>query len=130
MHAITVGSVGTEFERIMNTLGGGAGCIVVKSWEPALVLDTPRIMQMSGRYLVWLNAVYNKQPMHEAVARIIGDLGWGPDAVWMITFTWALWYGRDQHLAKYGVYPIDMDAWLTACFTIEGNIAGVLEREY
>lgn len=66
-----------------------------------------------------------------AAASIISDFGWGTASVGLITFHWAMYEGWKEHLRKYGKEPVNIAAYLEACFDADlENINEVLKKEY
>lgn len=105
--------------------------VQTQDYEPWVILPVyPSGFEMaSSKLLGWLGAEKSKPPMHFAISQVIQRLGWCKDTVWMGTFLWAIWYGRDMYMLKHGHYPVDMDKWLEACFTAD-NLEAVLEQEW
>ena len=74
---------------------------------------------------------YSRMFTHSAAQLIILDFGWGSAATGLITFHWAVYEGWNAHTRKYGKEPVDIEAYLTACFNADiDHMNDVLEKEY
>lgn len=74
---------------------------------------------------------YGAASTRMAAACIVGEFGWGTASVGLITFHWAMYEGWKEHLRKYGKEPVNIAAYLEACFDADlENINEVLEKEY